>query len=118
MTLPKPSGSERERNEEMWREFPDAPAPDPIPAPCDIEGLLAQVHERVGGLGLDITTFGSAGPLIEVRWRRAYPGEVWSDERTWAAEGLEGALRGVLAHEDYWDAQDAQEAVLAFEDGA
>jgi len=72
--------------------------------------LLTQVHERLGGVGVDILTFGGDG-TVEVRWRRSYDG-VLSDERFASAGTLVDALAQVLAHEDVADADEALELSL------
>jgi hypothetical protein len=73
------------------------------------QGLLERVHDRIGGLGLDITTFGDGS--VEVRWMRAYP--EWSDQRyIGPCPTLDQALRAVIAYEDQADADDAREAAV------
>lgn len=65
--------------------------------------LLRRVHERLGGLGVDITTFGEAD-CVEVRWRREYGADGGlSDERFAQADSLEEALTSVLVYEDAAD---------------
>lgn len=67
--------------------------------------LLAEVHDRLGGVGLDITTFGNH--RAEIRWRRSYGAEGLSDERIVGGASLAEALREVLAYEDWADSEDA-----------
>ena len=83
-----------------------ADVPDPAKADPMMDGL-GLVHRRLGGLGIDIQTFGGAGanPRIEVRWRRSYDG-VLSDERFASACTLEEAIGRVLDYEEYADASD------------
>jgi hypothetical protein len=89
-----------------------APASSSPPAKHDAadglqtDELLARIHERLGSLGLDISTFGETGQ-IEVRWKRDYSG-IWSDERFLIADRLSDALRGVLDREDQADREDAE----------
>jgi len=73
-----------------------------------VDALLARVHKRLGGLGVDIRTFGESDQ-IEVHWKRDYAG-VWSDERFLTADSLSAALRGILDHEDRADREDAATA--------
>ncbi len=70
--------------------------------------LLAAVHARLGGYGVDIKTFGSTG-AVEVHWRRLYD-RVEPDEQFVGAQTLRDALIEVLKCEDERDAQDAEEA--------
>ncbi len=72
------------------------------------DALLARVHERIGGLGVDIRTFGESGQ-IEIHWKRDYAG-VWSDERFLTADSLSAALRAILDHENQADREDAATA--------
>lgn len=74
--------------------------------------LLAHVHERLGGLGVDIQTFGDG--TVEVRWKRSYDG-IWSDERWAATSSLTAALNHILKHEADADIEDEREAALAQE---
>lgn len=62
--------------------------------------LLTRVHEKLG-LGVDIQTW--ANGTVEVRWKRDYGDEGWSDERFAMADSLEGALQAVLDHEQRAD---------------
>jgi hypothetical protein len=78
------------------------PRPD-IP----VDELLAQVHRRLGGLGIDMQTFGETG-TVEIRWKRSYDG-VSSDERFTSAESLVDALWQVLDTEAEADQHDADE---------
>jgi hypothetical protein len=71
--------------------------------------LLAEVHKRLGGLGVDIQTFGESHD-VEVRWRRSYDGVI-SDERFASARSLAGALLCVLDHEHQADIDDAAAGV-------
>ena len=73
--------------------------------------LLNRVHERIG-LGVDIQTFSGKGAEnpVEIRWRRDYGDEGWSDERWTCGRTLAEALQNVLAHEDGADIEDAREA--------
>jgi hypothetical protein len=82
--------------------------------PTDLDSLLSLVHERLGGVGLDIMTFGSGcadsavGPTVgscEVRWRRCYDDGL-GDECFVAASSLSEALRWIIAYEDAADAED------------
>lgn len=74
--------------------------------------LLNQVHDRIGGLGLNIQTFGGDG-TVEIRWRRDYDG-VWSDERFVSARNIDQALRYVIAYEDEADAEEQAEQLENF----
>jgi hypothetical protein len=73
----------------------------PIPAPCDIQGLLAQVHEKVG-TDVRIGSYAPAGPEdfgepeVTVGWYSSAPFE----EHFAEGSTLEAALRAVLAFED------------------
>lgn len=69
---------------------------------CDY--LLQLVHERTG-LGVDITTW--VDGTIEVKWKRDYGDEGWSDERFFTAPTIHEALQGVLDHEDAADREDS-----------
>lgn len=75
--------------------------------------LLARVHQRIGGLGLDIATFGATGS-VEIRWRRDYGEEDCgtSDERYISAPSLALGLQEVLKYEDWADRFDAEEEAL------
>ncbi len=68
----------------------------------DCDALLRQVHERLGGLGIDITTYGGTGE-VQVRWHRTIDGEM-SDQRDWQADSLSNALQAILTYEDHVDA--------------
>lgn len=63
--------------------------------------LLPRVHDRLGGLGVDISTFGDG--TVEARWRRDYDGE-WSDERFTSGHAITEVLEAILAYEDEADA--------------
>lgn len=67
-----------------------------------INALLVTVHERIGGVGLDIQTFGG-DHSVEIRWRRDYGDAGLSDERFASAPSLSLALEHVIAHEDAAD---------------
>lgn len=71
--------------------------------PASVDKLLRSVHKRLGGLGVNLLTFGDG--RFEVRWKRSYSG-VWSDERVFSSDSLTGTLQGILAHEDRADAED------------
>ena len=74
----------------------------------DIDALLARTHERIGCLGLDITTYGNGD--VDIRWRRDYLSVGLSDERViTAAPSLTAALYEVIAREDLADERDATE---------
>ena len=70
--------------------------------------LLRRVHDRLGGYGVDIRTFGK-DHVVEIRWRRNYEDCGGSDER-WVGDlrSLEDALQAVLDYEDGADAADAE----------
>lgn len=70
--------------------------------------LLRRVHQRLGGLGIEIVTYGDG--TIEVTWRRDYGEEGLSDQRWLSASSLHEALLGVLAREDEADERDAAAA--------
>lgn len=72
----------------------------------DVNELLGRVHERLG-LGLDIATW--VDGTVEVRWKRDYGDDGWSDERFASAQGLAPALQAVLDHEDEGDAAEDAE---------
>lgn len=65
--------------------------------------LLSVVHDRIG-LGVDITTW--IDGTVEIRWKRDYGDEGWSDERFAQADSIEGALMAVLEHERLADEAD------------
>jgi hypothetical protein len=74
-----------------------------------VKKLLARVHKRLGGLGVDIQTFGETGH-VEIRWRRDYgDGSGISDQRCLETDSIGSALRGVLEWEDVEDAKVAAE---------
>ena len=66
--------------------------------------LLARVHERTG-LGVDIQTWTNGN--VEIRWKRDYGEEGWSDERFAIANSIDGALQAVLDHERKADREEA-----------
>lgn len=74
------------------------------------DDMLAQVHDRLGGLGVDMQTFGDG--TVEVRWKRSYD-DVLSDERFASARSITGALHAILNHEMDADIEDEREAALA-----
>ena len=104
-TEPHDHGAE---GDERIRTAEQAPGAD---AAYDAHGsadtLLAEVHRRIGGLGVDIITFGESHD-VEVRWRRSYDG-VLSDERFASARSIAGALLCILDHEHQADIDDALE---------
>jgi hypothetical protein len=71
--------------------------------------LLDRVHVRIGGVGLDISTFGESGS-VEIRWRRDYGDAGLSDERQASGASLTEALLAILEYEDWADAHDEAEA--------
>lgn len=73
------------------------------------DDLLRRVHARLGGLGVDIKTFGDGA--VEATWVRSYDG-VWSDSRWTSGASLAEVLQGILDYEDRADAQDAAEAAV------
>lgn len=73
-----------------------------------LDELLTRIHALLGGLGLDIRTFGGDG-TVEIRWRRDFGGE-WSDERFTTAPTLAVALRQVLEYENESDRRDGVES--------
>jgi hypothetical protein len=86
---------------------PVAPGDDPAyDAHGSADALLPKVHARLGGLGVDIQTFGESQD-VEVRWRRSYDGVI-SDERWASAPSLAGALLCILDHEHQADIDDAR----------
>lgn len=74
------------------------------PDSADVSELLQRVHARLGGLGVDITTYGSNS--VEIRWRRDYGTEGLSDERFVITANLMDGLREILTYEDDADATD------------
>ena len=72
----------------------------------DLEELRLAVHKRLGGTTLEITSWAEAG--VDVRWTRIYSDGVESDERFVNAPTMDAALRAILAHEDAWDAEEAE----------
>lgn len=69
--------------------------------------LLAKVHKRLGGLGVDIRTFGES-TVIEALWKRSYNG-ILSDERQTSANSLMCVFLRILDYEDEADRADAEE---------
>ena len=66
-----------------------------------------RVLKRLGlGARLEITSWAEAG--VDVRWTRIYSDGVESDERFVNAPTMDAALRAILAHEDAWDAEEAE----------
>lgn len=74
------------------------------------DDLLTKVHARLGGLGVDIKTFGDG--TVEASWARSYDG-VWSDSRWFSGPSLAAVLQGILDYEDRADRLDADEEVAA-----
>lgn len=70
----------------------------------DVSVLLQRVHARLGGLGVDITTYGDNA--VEIRWRRDYGTGCLSDERFVAVTNLMDGLREILTYEDGADVAD------------
>jgi hypothetical protein len=71
----------------------------------DADDLLRDVHSRLGGVGVDLMTFG-ATDQVEARWRRSYDG-ILSDERFAQAVSIADVLRAILLCEDAADAAEA-----------
>lgn len=109
-----PLRCEAERAVRRWLAVEDG-KPDPGSAPSPVrEGgalsdLLGRVHVRLGGVGVDLTTYGTSDE-VEVSWRRDYGHAGLSDRRTATAAGLAGALQAVLDYEEEADKLDAEEA--------
>lgn len=68
--------------------------------------LLKRVHERTG-LGVDIMTWTDG--TVEIRWKRDYGEEGWSDERWLQAGSIEAGLQGVIDHEDAADREESNQ---------
>ena len=78
----------------------------------DEQKLLRQVHRRLGGLGVDIQTFGE-DHTVSVRWYRSYDGELSDERMIDGFADITSALEAVLACEDAEDLEAAAEEELA-----